>query len=309
MNRKKTILWLILDILLVILVAFEICILAGGKKGIFGKEGNPGEGAVKVEVEKIESAPSVTPTQEPGQTPVPTQETENVMTRADFRQETNRILADAEGVWEIYISDLSGNVSYRKNSGRNMIAGDSLYFFMLDQVYSDIDQGISDDSDAQTAEAFMETRDSEPYWDMIDILYNTSLTPDDMDRFVLEQYPYTIWETGYEAGYTSASDGAKLIRTIVYAAKYGNSYACKELEFLRAGWNQGIISDTTKQGTVVELSSGQDERIEDFAMVTLEDGRGYLIGIMAEELPDLGLANGIVRKISELSQEYYGGKV
>ncbi|MDO4337675.1 MAG: hypothetical protein Q4C91_06250 [Eubacteriales bacterium] len=308
MDRKKTILWLILDILLVILVAFEICVLAGGKEGIFGKSDNPGEGAVKVETEKAESVPSVTPVQELSPTPVPDQETEAVMTRSDFIQETDRTLADAEGVWEIYISDLSGNVSYQKNSGQNMHAGDILYFFMLDQVYSDIDSGM-DRSYAQAAEELMNNRSSDPYWDMIDVLFDTSLERDDMERFVLEQYPFTIWETENEAGYTSAGDGAELIKTIVHAAKDGSSYAQKELDYLRAGWNQGIISDTTGQGTVVELYAKQEERIEDFAMVTLEDGAGYLIGIMAEELPDPELADGIVRRIAELAQEYYTGAV
>lgn len=99
------------------------------------------------------------------------------------------------------------------------------------------------------------------------------------------------------------------MKNIVFASKEKNTYAQKELDILKAIWNSGYIHSFTEQGEVLELFSRkfsqENNYMEDYAMVTLENGAEYLIGLMADSFSDTAQVKETIGKISRLAEMYY----
>lgn len=235
--------------------------------------------------------------------------------KPDVKQQIETLLSEApkSEKWALYISGLEGPELLLSNAEQSIRAGTMEYFFMAEQLYSDIRRQRCSAHSADAAEELLRNRNGNSYRTLMYLCREGFSRREDRMYPDLdgESYPFTFWkkEESRENSYTCVKDGSLLLRSIVGKAKAGDIYAGNELELIREDWNNGIAAEMLKGQTaeLFEISSKRTEegRLEDFAFLTPKDGSGYVVGIMAQELTDMTAAEEKAGKIMSLAHEYY----
>lgn len=305
--KKKITIWLILDLLLLVIACGELWILLGPNSK---KDSNKKEEIVKEEQET--SAVEETTGEEETEAPVPTEEP--VLSKGECARKISALLEGAEGVWEVFISDKNEDTVLEKGAGDNIRAGDIEYFFLAHQIYDDLRIGGGDAAKEEVADALLENRNAEAYNNLYTLFNEANvLWEEETGRTKLnvqeETYPYTFWDED-GIGYSCARDSVNLLSHIAEKAAQGDAYAGKEKAFLEKHWDKGSISEAlTEEGAeVLELASENEDRIEDFGYVTLEDGTTYEIGIMVKAVTDGEDTREKISEITRLAHQYYQGR-
>lgn len=328
MNRKKTMIWAVLDILLLAVAVLEIYVLMGKapdseeakQKNEYVSE-NSAEGGTGTLIE-TPAPDAVVFSAEPVEAEGNESETgadanaeaieDGVSQKGEIGLKISEIIENSEGTWEAYIADENGNILSQQDSEEDMRAGDIEYFFMAEQIYAQARAGEVDTAQVDTADALLESPDGEDYSNLMDLLYDFVVDWDsERKQFDLlqQEYPNTFWAAEDWIGYTCAQDGANLLENIVANAGKGDPYAADEENYIKKGWSGGKIAAAleAKEAEVFEVMSEnrEDSRMEAFACVLLPGNTRYVIGIMAKDLTDFAAAKETIGEIAALTYEYY----
>ena len=308
--KKKIIIWILLDVLLLAVIGTELWVLLG-PDGKFHREKEAQmqtreTGGAEEEILAV-SGKEVTPSADPS----PVLEKEEALSKRECAGQISQLLTGTEGKWEIYITDTEGDIVMEKAAGENIRAGDIEYFFMTHQVYQDARGGYLDSSAIASADGMLKNRDGESYEALWNFLSSSQVIREDQPvrmrmNIENESYPHTFWDES-NIGYTSGKDGCRLLLNILRSAEAGEEDALKERSYLEENWNTGPISDLLrKENTQVwELASRNGDRVEDFSHIVMEDGTQYQIGIMVKNVADPGPVEETIGRIAELAHRYF----
>lgn len=321
MNKKKIILWILLDVLLLGLIGLEIFVLINRQHdGESGK--TSGEESVmlsdseeKVEEITITEIPKITPTPEPTATPVPT------LTPGLSELETilNERIESCQERVSVYVKDLSGDgVVDHKIQGKQKAAS-LIKLYVMAAVYDCISRGTLEETEEinQLLWDMITVSDNESTNELVRRLSNSGTSWEEGSAVVnqyISSHGYADTYMGRDVqdwretpppgeNYTSSADCGKILEEIYRGQCVNSEYSEKMLNLLKNQTRTGKIPQGVGSTAYVANKTGELSDVEnDAAIICLDDGRAYILCVMTDYISDSGTA---VADIVHISTDVY----
>lgn len=227
---------------------------------------------------------------------------DNSATDSDVEAKINDYLNEsgASGTWAVYAKNLKNNSIVDINSSGQMVAASDIKLFIMEYLYSLVNEGNANESDFSSDVALMiQNSDNDATNRLID---NYGMS--DINKYITSKYSQSklqrkMLEAGAE-NYTSAKDIGTFLENVYNGNLISSNASSKMLGYLKNQTRTSKIPAGVPSGIVTANKTGELDTVENDAAIVYGSNSDYILVVLSSGLSDTAKARENIVKISDM---------